>query len=203
MTEVAEIKPTPSFSELVAVFTRIGFLSFGGPAGQIALMHRIVVDEKRWIREDRYLHALNYCMLLPGPEAQQLATYLGWLMHGVRGGVVAGLLFVLPGLGVIVGLAAAYSMLADTSWMEAVFMGLKAAVLAIVVQALWRMARKSLKGPVSVGFAVTAFLALFVFGVAFPIVVLAAGICGYFFMRGSVGDVGEDEVIGPVRTKKA
>lgn len=183
MTVAATEGEKPDFGELVSVFARIGLLSFGGPAGQIALMHRIIVDEKRWLPPERYLHALNYCMLLPGPEAQQLATYVGWMLHGVRGGIAAGLLFVLPGFLLIVALAALYATLGDAAWLEAIFMGLKAAVLAIVVQALWRMAGRSLKGPVSVGLAVAAFLALFVFGVAFPVVVLAAGLVGYVFMR--------------------
>ncbi|MCD1634648.1 chromate efflux transporter [Martelella mediterranea] len=183
VTVAATEDKKPDFSELVSVFARIGLLSFGGPAGQIALMHRIIVDEKRWLPPDRYLHALNYCMLLPGPEAQQLATYVGWMLHGVRGGIAAGLLFVLPGFVLIVALAALYATLGDAAWLEAIFMGLKAAVLAIVVQALWRMAGRSLKGPVSVALALAAFLALFVFGVAFPVVVLAAGLVGYVFMR--------------------
>ena len=183
MTVAATDGEKPDFGELVSVFARIGLLSFGGPAGQIALMHRIIVDEKRWLPPERYLHALNYCMLLPGPEAQQLATYVGWMLHGVRGGIAAGLLFVLPGFLLIVALAALYAKLGDAGWLEAIFMGLKAAVLAIVVQALWRMAGRSLKGPVSVGLAIAAFLALFVFGVAFPVVVLAAGLVGYVFMR--------------------
>ena len=183
MTVAATEDKKPDFGELVSVFARIGLLSFGGPAGQIALMHRIIVDEKRWLPPDRYLHALNYCMLLPGPEAQQLATYVGWMLHGVRGGIAAGLLFVLPGFVLIVALAALYATLGDAAWLEAIFMGLKSAVLAIVVQALWRMAGRSLKGPVSVGLALAAFLALFVFGVAFPVVVLAAGLVGYVFMR--------------------
>ncbi|MGV0877815.1 chromate efflux transporter [Martelella sp. FLE1502] len=183
MTVGATEDKKPAFGELVSVFARIGLLSFGGPAGQIALMHRIIVDEKRWLPPERYLHALNYCMLLPGPEAQQLATYVGWMLHGVRGGIAAGLLFVLPGFLLIVALAALYATLGDAGWLEAIFMGLKAAVLAIVVQALWRMAGRSLKGPVSVGLAIAAFLALFVFGVAFPVVVLAAGLVGYVFMR--------------------
>ena len=184
----------PSFGTFVAVFFRIGLLSFGGPAGQIALMHRIVVDEKRWIGENRYLHALNYCMLLPGPEAQQLATYLGWLLFGVRGGIVAGVLFVLPGLAVIVTLSLAYAFFAETGWLEPVFMGLKAAVLAIVAQALWRMAKKSLKGPVSAVFAVAAFLALFVFGIPFPLVILLAGLGGYGLLRAEIDDDDDDVV---------
>ncbi|WP_246710199.1 chromate efflux transporter [Martelella soudanensis] len=188
----------PGFGELTAVFARIGLLSFGGPAGQIALMHRIIVDEKRWLPPERYLHALNYCMLLPGPEAQQLATYVGWMLHGVKGGLAAGILFVLPGFILIVALAALYATLGDAAWLEAIFMGLKAAVLAIVVQALWRMAGRSLKGPVSVGLAIAAFVALFVFGVAFPVVVLAAGLFGYVFMRRPVSpepDIEPDTVV--------
>src|SRR5690554_3231800 len=123
-----------SFREALIVWIRIGLLSFGGPAGQIALMHRIIVDEKKWLDESRFLHALNYCMLLPGPEAQQLATYIGWLMHGVRGGVIAGLLFIIPGALAIFLLSWAYVTIGDLTLVEGVFFGLKAAVLAIVVQ---------------------------------------------------------------------
>jgi chromate transporter len=126
----------PSFREAVGVWLRIGLLSFGGPAGQIALMHRELVEKRRWISEARFLHALNYCMLLPGPEAQQLATYVGWLLHGWRGGVVAGVLFVLPGFFIILALAALYALHQQTAWASALFFGLKAAVLAIVVEAV-------------------------------------------------------------------
>ncbi|PRX07283.1 UNVERIFIED_ORG: chromate transporter [Martelella mediterranea] len=185
----------PSFREFLAVFFRIGMLSFGGPAGQIALMHRIVVDEKRWIGESRYLHALNYCMLLPGPEAQQLATYLGWLLYGVRGGVVAGILFVVPGLVVIIALALAYAFFADTGWLQSVFLGLKAAVLAIVAQALWRMAKKSLKGPRYAGFACLAFLALFVFGIPFPLVILFAALGGYLLLQAEIADADDEDTV--------
>ncbi|MET3599035.1 chromate efflux transporter [Martelella mangrovi] len=187
----------PSFREFLAVFFRIGMLSFGGPAGQIALMHRIVVDEKRWIGESRYLHALNYCMLLPGPEAQQLATYLGWLLFGVRGGVVAGILFVVPGLVVIIALALAYAFFADTGWLQSVFLGLKAAVLAIVAQALWRMAKKSLKGPRYAGFACLAFLALFVFGIPFPLVILFAALGGYLLLQAEIADADDEDAVAP------
>ena len=190
MTTASEDAQTASFREVVAVFARIGVLSFGGPAGQIALMHRIVVDEKRWLPEERYLHALNYCMLLPGPEAQQLATYVGWLLCGVRGGLVAGMLFFLPGFALIVVLAALYAALGDAAFVEPLFMGLKAAVLAIVMQALWRMAGRSLKGPVAATLAMAAFVALFVFGVVFPVVVLSAGLAGFFFMRRPVSAAG-------------
>jgi chromate transporter len=131
--------------EAVRVWARIGVLSFGGPAGQIALMHKTIVDEKRWISEDRFLHALNYCMLLPGPEAQQLATYSGWLLHGVRGGILAGLLFVLPGFAVMLVLSGLYAVFQETAWLPALFFGLKAAVLAVVIEALLRLSRRALK----------------------------------------------------------
>lgn len=173
----------PSLSELISVFARIGCLSFGGPAAQIAMMHRAVVEEKRWLSEERFLHALNYCMLLPGPEAQQLATYIGWLTHGTRGGVIAGLLFVLPGLVVITILSAAYALWQETTWLAGLFFGLKAAVLAIVVEAVIRLSKKTLKSGFLCLVAATAFVALFLFGVPFPIVVLAAAFAGFLNAR--------------------
>ncbi|MCO5733181.1 chromate efflux transporter [Rhizobium sp. SSA_523] len=173
----------PSLRELVLVFARIGCLSFGGPAAQIGLMHRICVEEKRWILEDRYLHALNYCMLLPGPEAQQLATYIGWLTHGVRGGMLAGLLFVLPGLFVIIALSTAYALYQQADWLAGLFFGLKAAVLTIVLQAVVRLARRTLTDRVLVVIAVLAFLSLFVLALPFPLVVLVAGLAGYLRAR--------------------
>ena len=177
----AEDQPAhPSFSEALRVWARIGLLSFGGPAGQIALMHRELVEERRWISESRFLHALNYCMLLPGPEAQQLAIYIGWLLHGTRGGIVAGTLFVLPGFFVILALSAAYCLFNQTDWLEALFFGLKAAVLAIVIEAVVRVGRRALRNNLMVGLAATAFVALFVFGVPFPILILAAALLGYF-----------------------
>lgn len=169
----------PSFSEALRVWARIGLLSFGGPAGQIALMHKELVEDRRWISESRFLHALNYCMLLPGPEAQQLATYVGWLLHGWRGGVAAGTLFVLPGFAVILALATSYALFQDLSWVEAIFFGLRAAVLAVVFEALVRVGRRALKNQVSYALAILGFLALFVFAVPFPIVILAAGLVGY------------------------
>ncbi len=175
--------PHPGFGEALRVWFAIGVLSFGGPAGQIALMHRMLVEEKRWISESRFLHALNYCMLLPGPEAQQLATYVGWLLHGWRGGIAAGALFVLPGLAVMLALSLAYALFHQTGWLEAVFFGLKAAVLAIVVDAVIRVGRRALKNGLMVTIAALAFLALFVFSVPFPIVVLSAGVFGYFGTR--------------------
>jgi chromate transporter len=174
---------TPTFPELVSVFARIGLMSFGGPAAQIALMHKICVEEKRWINENRYLHALNYCMLLPGPEAQQLATYIGWLLHGVRGGMVAGLLFVLPGLAVILGLSTLYALYQETSFVAGLFFGLKAAVLAVVVEAVIRIGRRALKTSLHRGLAAAAFVSLFFFSLPFPLVVLAAAGIGLIHAR--------------------
>lgn len=168
-----------TFREALRVWRRIGFLSFGGPAGQIALMHKIIVDEKKWLDETRFLHALNYCVLLPGPEAQQLATYVGWLLHGVRGGLVAGLLFILPGAFAILAFSWLYVLLGNLSIVEGLFFGLKAAVLAIVVQALIRIGRKTLRGILKPILAVGAFIALFVFDLPFPLVVLSAALIGY------------------------
>ncbi|WP_296101928.1 chromate efflux transporter [uncultured Agrobacterium sp.] len=174
----------PTLSELFFVFGRVGLLSFGGPAGQIGMMHRVLVDEKRWLSEERFLHALNYCMLLPGPEAQQLATYAGWLLHGRRGGVIAGTLFILPGFLVIVALAAAYALYQDTHWLPALLFGLKAGVLAIVIEALLRVAKRALKSRFLIGVAGAAFIALFFFAVPFPLVILAAGVAGFLKARG-------------------
>jgi chromate transporter len=173
----AEVFPT--FRQALPVWARIGLLSFGGPAAQIALMHREVVEERRWISDARFLHALNFCMLLPGPEAQQLATYLGWLMHGVRGGLAAGLLFILPGVAVMLALSLLYATLGDVPVVAALFFGLKCAVLVLVVEALIRVARRALKGAVPWLTAAAAFLALFAFDVPFPVVVLAAAALGY------------------------
>jgi len=164
----------PTFSELVRVSARIGCVSFGGPAGQIALMHRELVDERRWVAEDDYLQALNLCHLLPGPEAQQLATWIGWKLHGWRGGLVAGALFVIPGALVMLALSMLYALAADLDWFAALFLGIKAAVLAIIAQALLRIAGRALKTRVQRVLAVVAFAALFLFDAPFPIVVLAA-----------------------------
>ncbi len=175
--------PHPTFREAAHVWARIGITSFGGPAGQIALMHRELVDERRWVSEERFVHALNYCMLLPGPEAQQLATYIGWLLHGTAGGVVAGTLFVVPGLIVILTLATLYTLFHATSWLTGIFFGLEAAVLAIVVEAVIRLARRALRGPVHRVLAISAFLVLFAFAVPFPLVVLTAGGVGLIGTR--------------------
>ncbi|MDR3499279.1 MAG: chromate efflux transporter [Parvibaculum sp.] len=172
-----------TFAEAVRVFAKIGLLSFGGPAGQIALMHRILVDEKKWLSEPQFLHALNFCMLLPGPEAQQLATYSGWLLHGLKGGLAAGLLFILPGVFVMLGLSMLYAAYADLGFVAAIFFGIKAAVFAVVIEALIRIARRMLKSPVLYALAGAAFVAIFFFDVAFPIVVLSAALFGFLAMR--------------------
>ncbi|CAN7621128.1 chromate efflux transporter [Devosia sp. LjRoot3] len=169
----------PTFAEMTATFAKISVLSFGGPAGQIALMHKVLVEEKRWISEERFLHALSYCTLLPGPEAQQLATYVGWLLHGTKGGVVAGTLFVVSGFFVILALSAIYALFHQVELLASLFYGLKAAVLAIVVEAVLRVSKRALKNEVMVAVAAIAFVALFFFAVPFPIVVLVAGIVGY------------------------
>jgi chromate transporter len=173
----------PSFRELTAVSAKIDCLSFGGPAAQIALMHRIFVDEKKWIDEPRYLHALNYCMLLPGPEAQQLATYVGWLLHGVKGGIVAGLLFVLPGAAVVFALAFLYAAQGETPLVAAAFYGVRAAVLAFVVEALIRIAKRALKTRADLLAAISAFFALTLFAIPFPAIILAAALIGAISAR--------------------
>ncbi len=178
-----DIVAAPTLREAVRVWARIGFLSFGGPAGQIALMHKTVVDEKRWISEDRFLHALNFCMLLPGPEAQQLATYIGWLMHGVRGGLIAGLLFILPGFLVILVLSSLYAVFQEAAWLPALFFGVKAAVLAIVIEALLRVGRRALKGRFHYCVAGASFLALFLVNLPFPLVVILAGVAGLLWAK--------------------
>lgn len=167
-----------SFTDLLRVFARIGLLSFGGPAGQIALMHRELVDERKWLAEEDFLHALNFCHLLPGPEAQQLATWIGWRMQGWRGGVAAGLLFVIPGALIILALSVLYAIAADLAWVDALFLGVKAAVLAIVIQALLRIAGRALDTLLKRALAVAAFIGLFFFDLPFPLIVLGAGAIG-------------------------
>ena len=168
-----------SFSAAFKVWLRVALLSFGGPAGQIAVMHRIVVEERRWISEARFLHALNYCHLLPGPEAQQLAIYIGWLMHKTRGGLVAGVLFVVPGVIALMALSWIYVIWGDVSFVAGLFFGLKAAVLAVVIEAVLRVGRRALKSQLAVVIAGAAFVALFFFAVPFPLVVLVAAFIGF------------------------
>jgi chromate transporter len=176
-----------SFSEALRVWFKIGCIGFGGPAGQIALMHRILVDEKKWIEESRFLHALNFCVLLPGPEAQKLATYAGWLLHGVRGGLAAGILFVMPGALVMLGLSVLYAMGRGIPAVEGALFGIKAAVLVIVVEALLRIGKRSLKTRLLVGIAAAAFVGIFFLDLPFPLIVLAAGLFGFFTTRAPDG----------------
>src|SRR5688572_17081515 len=172
-----------SFGEALRTWTKIALLSFGGPAGQIALMHRILVEEKKWIGEERFLHALNFCMLLPGPEAQQLATYIGWLLHRVKGGLAAGLLFVLPGAVAIMALSWPYLLYGEAPAVAALFFGLKAAVLAIVFHAVARIGSRALGNRLRLGIAAAAFVALFFLDAPFPLVIFAAGLIGWTLGR--------------------
>lgn len=186
----------PSFGAALRVWTKIGLLSFGGPAGQIALLHREVVDDRNWVSDRRFLHALSFCNLLPGPEAQQLATYLGWLMHGVKGGLAAGIIFVLPGAVVMLALSLIYALAGHVPVVDGLFFGLKSAVLVLVVEALLRIGRRALKGRVAWTLAGAAFVALFLFRVPFPVVVLTSGAIGYafpsYFAHGGHGQVRHD-----------
>lgn len=175
--------PAPTFGQATKLWAKIGLLSFGGPAGQIALMHKELVEERRWIGEQRFLHALNYCMLLPGPEAQQLAIYIGWLLHRTAGGLVAGILFVLPGALVMLGLSIFYVLYNDAPVIEALFFGIKAAVLAVVVEAVIRIGKRALKNRVMVAIAVVAFLAIYVARLPFPLIILFAGLTGWIGNR--------------------
>ncbi|MBI4970028.1 MAG: chromate efflux transporter [Rhodospirillales bacterium] len=171
--------PAPvSFAEALRLWLKIGLIGFGGPAGQIALMHRLVVEERRWVGEERFLHALNYCMLLPGPEAQQLATYLGWLLHRTAGGLAAGILFVLPGALFMGALSAIYVATHEMAVVQALFFGIKAAVLAVVIEALVRIGKRALRNRAMIGLMAAAFLALFLFDAPFPLVVAFAGLIG-------------------------
>jgi chromate transporter len=191
------------FGEAMRVWARVAALSFGGPAGQIAVMHRIIVEEKKWIGENRFLQALNYCTLLPGPEAQQLAVYIGWLMHKTKGGLLAGTLFVLPGIVAIMALSWIYVLLGKLTVIQGLFFGLKAAVLVIVVEAVLRVGRRALRNNVMRGIAAAAFIAIFFYNVDFPIIVVAAGLIGWlggrlgwapFLAGGGHGKVGGKQV---------
>lgn len=190
----------PSFAEALATWARIGFLSFGGPTAQIALMHRVIVDEKKWIDETRYLSALSFCMLLPGPEAIQLATYVGWRLHGLKGGLAAGLLFVLPGAFVVLALSMIYAAFGNVPLVEAIFLGIKAAVLVIVIEALLRIARRALKEPVYWIIAGISFLAIFFLAAPFPLIILAAALYGFFAVTQSEEPHGAIPAIGPAET---
>src|SRR5467141_225486 len=186
MSEVIALGRVPGASKHVVslrqaarVWLRVALLSFGGPAGQIAVMHRILVEEKAWISEERFLYALNYCMLLPGPEAQQLATYIGWLMHRTLGGIMAGVLFVIPGIIAIMALSYVYAAYGDVPLVAGLFYGIKPAVTAIVLFAAYRIGSRALKNAVLWTISLAAFVAIFAFDVPFPYIVLGAGIIGY------------------------
>jgi len=186
MTEMTTIEDTggaaaarPTFAVALKVWFKIGCLSFGGPTGQIAMMHRVLVDEKKWIDEPRFLHGLNFCMLLPGPEAQQLGTYIGWLMHGIRGGLAAGILFVLPGAFVMLGLSLIYVLGSGVSWIDGALFGIKAAVLVIVVEALIRIGKRALKTPTLIALAALAFVAIFFLALPFPLILFTAAVIGF------------------------
>lgn len=185
-TKSSEVTGAPapvSFMEALSYWLKLGFISFGGPAGQISMMHQELVEKRRWISEHRFLHALNYTMVLPGPEAQQLATYIGWLMHGVWGGIAAGVLFVLPSLFILIGLTWVYLSFGDLPAVEGVLYGIKPAVTAIVVFAAYRIGSRALKNNMLRAMAVLAFIAIFAFNVPFPYIVLAAGIIAYIGSR--------------------
>lgn len=170
----------PTFSEALKFWFRLGLMSFGGPAGQMAIMHTELVERKRWISEERFLNAMNFCMLLPGPEAQQLATYMGWLLHGTRGGLAAGILFVIPSALILLGLSIVYVLWGNLPWMSAAFYGLKPAVVAIVLAALVRIGRRTLQGLFETMVALGSFSALAFFHLPFPVVILAALALGFF-----------------------
>src|SRR5665213_1688846 len=174
---------TSSFGEFFKVWLKIGCINFGGPAGQIAMMHRITVDEKKWIEEQRFLHALNFCMLLPGPEATKLATYIGWLMYGVRGGLVSGILFVLPGAFVMLGLSLLYALGQGVPAIDGALFGIKAAVLVIVIEALVRIGRRALKTGLLISLSGLAFVGIFFLSLPFPVIVAGAGLIGYVVAR--------------------
>ena len=174
--------PAPTqvtFRQALGYWLKLGFISFGGPAGQIAIMHSELVEKRHWISERRFLHALNYCMLLPGPEAQQLATYIGWLMHGVKGGIAAGALFVLPSLFILVGLSWIYMAFGQVPLVAGVLYGIKPAVTALVLHAAWRIGKRTLQNSLLQGLAVAAFIGIFAFKLPFPLIILAAGLSGY------------------------
>ena len=181
---------TPSLSDLTRTFAKIGCLSFGGPAAQIALMHRVILDEKRWVSEPDYLRALSFCMLLPGPEAMQLATWIGWRMHGVKGGLIAGGLFVLPGALVVLALSLTYAAVGQVPIVAALFTGIQAAVIAIVIEALIRVSKRALKSREAYLIAIAAFVGLFLLQLPFPLIILAAGLWGFFRTRAAAPDPG-------------
>ncbi len=206
LTEAPERTPPVhgvALSVAFRVWLRVALLSFGGPAGQIAVMHRILVEEKRWIAENRFLHALNYCMLLPGPEAQQLATYIGWLMHRTLGGIMAGVLFIVPGIISILALSIIYAAYGRIGFVSALFFGLKAAVLAIVVEAVCRIGKRALKSKVMLGLAAAAFICIFFLNVPFPLIVFGAGLIGFIGGRAGLPQFAVGGGHGPTNGNEA
>jgi chromate transporter len=181
--DFANAPATPTLKQAFWYWLKLGFISFGGPAGQIAIMHKDLVEDKRWISEKRFLHALNYCMLLPGPEAQQLATYIGWLMHKTRGGLIAGILFVLPSLLILIALSAIYMRFGSTPAVAGLLAGIKPAVVAIVLFAAYRIGARTLTNAALWGIAIASFIAISVFKIAFPWIVLVAAMIGYLVNR--------------------
>lgn len=192
--------PAPSLAEATRVFTRIGLMSFGGPAAQIAVMHRELVEDRPWMSEQEFLNALSFCMLLPGPEAMQMTTYAGWKLHGVRGGLIAGLLFVIPGALVVLGLSVIYALYGNVPLIEALFTGIKAAVVVIVIEALLRVAKKALKGPVHWLIAALSFVGIFFFTLPFPVIILAAGFYGLITSTSKAAPTPLPKNITPLRT---
>ncbi|MCX6199462.1 MAG: chromate efflux transporter [Bacteroidetes bacterium] len=190
-----------SFKEALLFWLKLGFISFGGPAGQIAIMHEYLVEKKKWISESKFLHALNYCMLLPGPEAQQLATYMGWLMHGVWGGVVAGLLFIIPSIFILLGLSIAYVTYGNTYFAQAIFYGIKPAVVAIVLLAVIKIGQKALKTKVDYAVAVLSLCALLFFKIPYPLLILSVIIFGLFYQQFSKNK-NEKESSSPISFNK-
>jgi chromate transporter len=172
--------PHPTFAQAFRFWLKLGFISFGGPAGQISIMHHELVDRKKWVSNQRFLNALNYCMLLPGPEAQQLATYIGWLLHRLPGGIVAGAFFVIPSIFILLALSYTYAAYGAVPWVASVFSGLKAAIMAIVVSAVIKIGKKALKNGVMIGIAAISFIAIFFLRIPFPVIVLGAGVLGLF-----------------------
>lgn len=190
----------PSLSQATRVFARIGLLSFGGPAAQIAVMHRELVEERPWMTEQQFMNALSFCMLLPGPEATQIATYAGWRLHGVKGGLIAGLLFVVPGALVVLALSIGYALFGKIPWVEAIFLGIKAAVVVIVIEALLRVAKKALKGWAHWVIAALSFVGIFFLTLPFPLIILMAGLYGFVTQRSAADPPPHPKGANPLRT---
>ena len=186
---LSHLNKSPSFNDALKFWIKLGFISFGGPAGQIAIMHEFLVDKVKWISEKRFLHALNYCMLLPGPEAQQLATYMGWLLHGIRGGIAAGLLFILPSTFILLLLSILYVKFGNIPWIYAIFYGLKPAVIAIVILALVKIAGRALKHYYHYIIALAAFVGLYFYNVPFPVIVLLSVLIGIIYAVTKASDI--------------